>query len=115
MGDEWQKDFREHEKDFSGFKAVSEERHKNLKSDMDEIKDLLKSRIEKSDAHENAQALIITDLNNRVMALEIEKKTIKDQNEKTDKKYQLWIAIGVLLATLLAGPAAKLFDIIAGG
>lgn len=65
----------EHEKEFVQFRAVSDERFKTLNSNMEEIKELLKQHFAESTDHENAQALMIQDLNNRLTTLEVEKRT----------------------------------------
>lgn len=109
-----QKDFQDHEKDFAGFKAVSEERNKNINEKLD----LLIRNSEKGDA--SIQVILDTHaellrsnnddiIKNDAKAMnEIGK--IKEARKVEQRNNKTWIAVGVGLAALLAPITAIIFE-----
>ena len=97
-----------HELNVVKFQSATDERFKNISEGIEDIKVLLKTQ---ADA-DSAQSSIIIDLNNRITVMETEKKTER-------RVYKTWLGVAVVGATLLAGPAAMIFqmllDRISGG
>ena len=94
-------DQHNHEINFVKFQAVSEERYKTTSDALTNIVALLKTQSEQDVAH----VVVMNELNTRVTTIEVEKKTIAKMNK-------VWLALAVLAATLLAGPATKAFEMI---
>ena len=65
-------EFRRLEREFIEFKAVQEERYKNLSRSITELRDSIKERDAVTDTQDKAQAEMTMDLNNRVTVIETE-------------------------------------------
>ena len=96
-------DFHNHEKNFIEFKAeyqaVSRERHANLSEKIEEMLSLIRIQADS----DSAQTSLIIELNNRLTTLETEKRTEMRMNK-------VWLAVGMLGATIMAGPASIIFQ-----
>ena len=84
MTDQMRDEFREHEKEFVEFKATANSTLNNMQGDITEIKEMLKDHFKDSGEHENAQAVMLADLNNRMTQQEIivDKDTIENLKKR---------------------------------
>ena len=93
--------FHEHETSFSKFIGASEQRDKRI----DEKLDALLNKDEKQDGHNSAMAQLLSDHNDRLTAIESERKTEKEQYDKELKKQEkrtyILVGIGSIVATAL--------------
>lgn len=90
-----------HELNVVQYQATTDEKFKSIASGIEDIKVILQTQ---ADA-DSAQSTMMIDLNNRVTVIETEKKTER-------RTFKTWLAIAVVGATLLAGPAAVAFQMI---
>ena len=120
-------EFRTHEKEFVGFKATTNTVLNSMQEGITAIQDMLKEHFRDSGEHENAQAIMLADLNNRMIQQEgiVDKETIENlkQNVNTlqtergsDRRWGvILILIGTLIATLFSGSIGNILKGMIGG
>lgn len=98
-----QKEFQEHEKDFAGFKAVSEERYKNLSEKLDTL-------IKNSESEDATIQSILVDHNDRIINNHSEIEKVKTERSTERRMNKTWILIGTGIAVVLAPISAIIFE-----